>query len=137
MVLQQMRNKVYTRQWFLEDEEYSRNYHRSIRPIRTGIFFERSSSTLMETPRNKYHCASNKVLGYQVQQKNMQLHRNASSSSKRENTRRRSRVLGEWQKNIFLAGKREQDRIQVLWSSRKTEHGELPTLKPPDKEKML
>src|SRR3989338_5630096 len=128
MALQQMQQEVYARQRVLEDEKHPRNSYRSIRPLRAGIFPGRNIRAPMETPCNKDISNGSKALGCQLWQKNTPLRRNASCKGERENTRRRSGVKGKRKKDMLLAGKGKQNRVQVLRSCRKKEHGKLPAL---------
>src|SRR3989338_1199419 len=137
MVLYNMQQEVYPGLWILEDEKHSRNSNRSFGPIRGRALFGRNQKPYVETSWDKNIRNISKELGKEVQQENNQLYRDTSSRSKGKNTRRRGRVLGEWQENIFLAGKRKQNRLQVQRSRRKKKHGKLPALKPPDKEEVL
>src|SRR3989338_4739475 len=123
-----MQQEVYPRRWLLEDEEQARECSRSIRLIRSGPFFERNQKPPMEASWGKYIRNLNKKLGEEIQQKDKQLYRNASSKRRGEDTRRRSRAKDQKEKEIFLAGKRKQDRVQVQRSRWKKKHGKLSAL---------
>ena len=129
--------EVYRRQRLLEDEEHARNNNRSNRLVRSRSLFGRNQRAFMETSFHKNIRNLHKKLGEEVQQDNRELHNNTFTEGEKKNSQRRSRDESEWKENILLACERIRNRIQVLRSRREKKHGELPTLKPPDKEKRL
>src|SRR3989338_1672478 len=137
MEMYEIQQEIYRRRWLLEDEKLSRNYSRSHRPVRNRPFFGANQRTLMEPSFHKNFRDFHQELGEKIQQENRGLYKYAFAFGKRKNPRRRSGNEDKKEKKIFLACKRIQSRVQVLWTCWQKKHGKLPILKPPDKTKML